>query len=128
MFADYAQYIAQVANVQLGEGLSNGTTVTFIDPSVLEAAHVLDPTTMEIQGSIQIPASVNIEHVILEQPMISQLEGLSTVTAASNPIVEPPDIKPPLGKVCCLLLYCMFCEAELSKCFQHNISHLHMIY
>ena len=117
---DYAQYIAQVANLQLGEGLPDGTTVTFIDPSALENAHVLDPNTLEIQSAIQIPTSVNIEHVILEPPILEQLSGLQTsmgpviasggdtlsfATAVEGlpmtSVIEtvPVDIKPPVGKV-----------------------------
>ena len=37
--SDYAHYITQVANLQLGEVLPDGTTVTFIDPSTV-AGHV----------------------------------------------------------------------------------------
>ena len=109
-----------MANLQLGEALPDGTTVTFIDPSALEHAHVLDPATLEIQSAIQIPTSVNIEHVILEQPILDQLTGLQNsmghvVTAGSDAltlaaavealplgsIIEtiPMDIKPPVGKV-----------------------------
>ena len=116
--SDYAHYIAQVANLQLGEALPDGTTVTFIDPSALEHAHILDPATLEIQSAIQIPTSVNIEHVILEQPILDHLTGLQTsmghVVAAGGDalaaavealpmgsVIEavPVDIKPPVGKV-----------------------------
>ena len=37
--SDYAHYITQVANLQLGEVLPDGTTVTFIDPPTV-AGHV----------------------------------------------------------------------------------------
>ena len=107
-----------MANLQLGEALPDGTTVTFIDPSALEHAHILDPNTLEIQSAIQIPTSVNIEHVILEQPILDHLTGLQTsmghVVAAGGDalaaavealpmgsVIEavPVDIKPPVGKV-----------------------------
>ncbi|KAL8603303.1 hypothetical protein ACOMHN_053999 [Nucella lapillus] len=121
----YTQYIAQVANIQLGEGLPDGTTVTFIDPSALVGnGHVLDPNTMELQ----IPTSVNIEHVILEQPIIEQLtglqsamgpvvatagEGLSLAAVEGLPIMETiVDIKPPVGKG---PYHCCHCDRVFNK-------------
>jgi hypothetical protein len=114
-----------VANLQLGEALPDGTTVTLIDPSALENVHILenghivDPNTLEIQNAIHVPTSVSIEHVILEQPLLDQLTGLHTAVSVAGDggltltaidslplgsVIEtsigaPLDIKPPVGKV-----------------------------
>ena len=77
-FSDYAQYISQVGTLDSGlhnlqglhslQSLPDGTTVAFIDSSVLDASHIFDNGAIEVhqslpEGSVELQQVWNITYL-----------------------------------------------------------------
>ena len=128
---DYETYIA---TLNLGDVLPEGTTVTFVDPSVLGETSILSSNCLESRSNcIQPPPSaVNVDHVFPDQSRIifnnvsginSSISGFSSTHCHSDTLALPTAagpvslvlaeqsmsvvVKPPVGKVYIPLLLSM---------------------
>ncbi|XP_050395157.1 zinc finger protein 236 [Patella vulgata] len=101
--------VPELHHIQFAEGIPEGATVTFIDSSSLDQQQIIDlPPGIEIYQTIQLQDGT--EHVLLEQPILTQINGNGNLSVASIPpqqevnvqppaqLPKQPDIKPPVGK------------------------------